>query len=130
MPAPKDPGHSLPRSAEELIADFLQVPQDPNRSRRRPTQALSDLMEGILQKHQIGREAPEHTIRENWAQVVGGPNAAYSHAVQIDPRGRLTVLASHSVVRNELFHHRAVIVEKIRKLPGCSHIREINIRAG
>jgi hypothetical protein len=33
-------------------------------------------------------------------------------------------------VRNELFHHRKLIVEKIRRLPGCAHVREINVRAG
>jgi hypothetical protein len=125
-----DQPNQLPKSAEELISDFLQVPHDGSRSRRRPTQAVADLMESILQKHRIGRDAPEHTIRENWVQVVGGPNAAYSHPVEIDPRGRLLVLASHSVVRNELFQHRAVIVEKIRKLPGCTHVREIHVRAG
>ena len=130
MSKPNEPGQSLPRSAEELIAEFLRVPHDRSRSRRRPTQAMSDLVENILQKHQVGRDSPEQTIREHWGEVVGGANAHYSHAAQIDPRGRLIVLASHSVVRNELFHHRALIVEKIRKLPGCSHVRELNIRAG
>ncbi len=124
------PKTGLTRSAEELISDFLGVPQDESRSRRRPTRDLAGLMEDILVKHQIGRDSPEHTIRENWAAIVGGPNAHYSHAAQIDPRGRLVVLASHAVVRNELFHHRKIIVEKIQKLLGCSHIREINVRAG
>lgn len=40
------------------------------------------------------------------------------------------VLAGHSVVRNELFIHRQVIVERIRKLAGCGHVRELHIRAG
>ena len=43
---------------------------------------------------------------------------------------RLTVLAGHAVVRNDLFIHRQLIVERIRKLPGCTHVRELNIRAG
>lgn len=127
---PNEPRRELTRTAEELIADFLSVPRDESRARRRPTQNLSVLVEDILQKNQIGRDAPEHTIREHWAEVVGPANAHYSHAAQIDPRGRLVVLASHSVVRNELFHHRATIVANIRKLPGCSHVREINVRAG
>jgi hypothetical protein len=125
-----EPPKHLPKSAEELISEFLQVPSDGSTSRRRPTRAVADLMEELLQKHQIGREAPEHTIREHWAEVVGGANAHYSHPVQIDPRGRLLVLTSHAVVRNELFQHRAVIVDKIRKLPGCSQVREIHVRAG
>ena len=127
---PEEPRREFTRSAEDLIADFLQVPRDSSRGRKRPAQGLGSLVESILLKHQIGREAPEHTIREHWAEVVGASNAHYSHAAQIDPRGRLVVLASHSVVRNELFHHRALIVANIRKLPGCSHVREINVRAG
>jgi Dna[CI] antecedent, DciA len=126
----EEPTNPLPKSAEQLISDFLQVPHDGSRSRRRPTQGLAPLVEGILDKYRIGREAPEHTLRENWAQVVGHANAHYSHVAEIDARGRAVVLASHSVVRNELFHHRASIVEKIRKLPGCGHIREIHVRAG
>ncbi len=130
MSTPKDPGPLLPKSAEALIADFLQVPNDKSPSRRRPTKDIGGLMETLLQKYQIGRDSPEHTIREHWTELVGGANAHYSHASLIDPRGRLVVLASHSVVRNELFHHRALIVEKIRKLPGCSHVRELHLRAG
>lgn len=125
-----EPRRELTRTAEDLISDFLMVPRDETRARKRPTQDLGSLVESILVKNQIGRDAPEHTIREHWAEVVGASNAHYSHAAQIDPRGRLVVLASHSVVRNELFHHRALIVANIRKLPGCSHVREINVRAG
>lgn len=125
-----EPRKELTRSAEDLISDFLMVPRDASRARKRPMQDLGSLVESILVKNQIGRDAPEHTIRENWAEVVGASNAHYSHAAQIDPRGRLVVLASHSVVRNELFHHRALIVANIRKLPGCGHVREINVRAG
>jgi len=126
----KENEKKLPRSAEELISDFLRVPHSPDRTRRRPTLAVGGLVEDILLKHQIGRDAPEHTIREQWSEIVGGANAHYSHPTEIDPRGRLIVLASHAVVRNELFHHRALIVGKIRKLPGCAGVRELHIRAG
>ena len=40
------------------------------------------------------------------------------------------VLVSHSVVRNELFLYREPILDKVQKLPGCDHVREINLRAG
>ena len=126
----KENEKKLPRSADELISDFLAVPHQPDRSRRRPTLEVGGLVEQILIKHQIGRDAPEHLIREQWSQIVGGANAHYSHPTEIDPRGRLIVLASHAVVRNELFHHRALIVDKIRKLPGCAKVRELHIRAG
>jgi hypothetical protein len=64
------------------------------------------------------------------AAIVGSANAAYSHASQIDPKGRLIVSTSHAIIRNELFLHRKAIVAKLQKLPGCESIREIHLRAG
>jgi hypothetical protein len=82
-----------------------------------------------LQKYQIGRSTPEQTLREHWADIVGPANASYSHAVAIE-RNRLTVLVSHSVVRNELFHHRDQIVERIKAYPGCADVKSLNLRSG
>ena len=126
-----DSPQSFSRHAEKLIADLRRIPDEtPDRMRKRPTRELASLVEDLLVKHQIGRDSPEQTIRDNWAEIVGPANAHYSHATQIDARGRLTVLASHAVVRNELFLHRKLIAEKIRKLKGCSHVRDLSIRAG
>ena len=117
--------------AEKRIAALRRVPDTtPPRMKKRPTKELAGLVEELMVKFQIGRDSPEQLIRDNWPELVGPANAHYSHAVQIDPRGRLTVLAGHAVVRNELFIHRQTIVERIRKLPGCGQVRELNIRAG
>lgn len=126
---PQEPPH-FSRLAETLIGDLRGVPnEDPARARSRPTKPLAELVEELLQKHRIGREAPEHTIREHWPAVVGPANASYSHPVVIE-RNRLIVFATHSVVRNELFHHREDIVARIRQLPGCDHVKTIILRAG
>ncbi|CAM2833283.1 DciA family protein [Rariglobus hedericola] len=117
--------------AEKLIAALRRVPDTtPARMKKRPTKELSGLVEELMIKFQIGRDSPEQLIRDNWAELVGAANAHYSHAVQIDARGRLTILAGHAVVRNELFIHRKMIVDRIKKLPGCGHVKELNIRAG
>lgn len=127
---PKTPPQ-FSRLAEELIGDLRGVPTiEPARQRKRPTLGLPSLVESILQKFQIGRDSPEQVIRDHWTSLVGPANAAYSHAATIDPRGRLTVLAGHAVVRNELFLHRQTIVERIRALPGCDHVKSLNLRAG
>ena len=119
------------RLAERLIADFRGVPDTTSgRMRRRPTREMAGLVEDLLVKHQLGRPSVEQTIRNHWPELVGAANAAYSHATQIDPRGRLAVLVSHSVVRNELFLHRQMIVERIRALPGCAQVRSLLLRSG
>lgn len=117
------------REIENLVAGFREVPEDKGRSRKRPTQELGDLVEALMVKHKIGRASAEQTIRDHWVQVVGGAHAAYSHAVTIEAT-KLHVLVSHSVVRNELFHHRQAILAKIKALPGCATIRGLVLRSG
>ena len=120
------------REAEELVGEFRRVPSvTPRRQQLRPSRALADLVGDLVTKHRIGHVTPEETIRERWPEVVGGANAAYSHAVRLEREGRsLVVSAAHAVVRQELFHHRQAIVERLRLLPGCAGVRQLNIRAG
>ncbi len=128
MAMPAEP-KEFSRAIENLIADFRGVPEDRGRSRRRPMKELGALVEDMMVKYKIGRPSTEQTIRDHWAKLVGAANAAYSHPVVIE-RGRLLVLVSHSVVRNELFQHREPILEKLKKLPGCAEIRGLTLRAG
>src|SRR5262249_6493853 len=127
MPDSNEP-HHFSKVAEELVGDLRGVPnEDPKRARHRPTQALPAIVEQLLQKYQIGRESPEYTIRERWKDIVGQANATYSHPAMIE-RNRLVVLTSHAVVRNELFLHREEIVDRVRKLPGCGHVKALLLR--
>lgn len=129
MPEKSEP-HQFSKIAEELIGDLRGVDaHEPPRSRKRPTQPLSAIIEQLAQKHHIGREAPEQVIRDRWPELVGAANAAYSHPARLE-RNMVTVLAGHAVVRNELFLHRAEIVARIKKLPGCAGVKSLNIRAG
>jgi len=117
------------REVENLIADLRGVPEDELRSKRRKTTELGSLIDSLLVKYRISHDSLEHSIREKWPEVVGVANATYSHPVVVE-RGQLLVLVSHAVVRNELFHHRLMILEKLRKLPGCAEIRGLTLRAG
>lgn len=122
--------HQFSKLAEELVGDLRGVPyEEPRRAKKRATQSLATVIEQLMVKHQIGRPSAEQSIRDHWPELVGAANAAYSHAARIE-RGRLLVLAAHSVVRNEIFHHRDEIVARIRRLPGCEALRSLNIRAG
>jgi hypothetical protein len=117
------------RAIENLIADFRGIPENRSRSRPRTARPLGELVEQLIVKHQIGRPSPEQALRDRWTEIVGAANAAYCHPVRIE-RGRLLVLVSHAVVRNELFMHRDPLLKKIRAVPGCEDIRELNLRAG
>jgi hypothetical protein len=122
--------HTFSKLAEELVGDLRGVAfEEPRRAVKRPTLDLHGVIAELMVKHQIGRPSAEQSIRDQWPALVGTANASYSHAARIE-RGRLIVLAAHSVVRNEIFHHRDEIVARIRKLPGCETIKSLNIRAG
>jgi hypothetical protein len=127
-------------AADRLIADLRGIGLPPRsthtiggtraRFQTRPACEIATLVEELLVKHQIGRASPEQSIREHWTDIVGSANAAYSHAAQIDARGRLAVLVSHPVVRSELLSARELILTRIRALPGCDHVRELTLRTG
>ena len=127
-----DEPHHFSRTAEKLIADLRGVPDtEPKRQKLRATRELAGLIDELVAKHQIGREAPEQVIRDHWVELVGPANAAYSHPARLEQDGRkLVVLAAHAVVRNELFFHRATLLERVKKLPGCAGIKIIQLRAG
>lgn len=117
--------------ARQLIAAFRGVPDDiPARQIKRPTQSLSPLIEELLVQHRIGRASPEDAIREQWPQLAGPGNAHYSHPGLIDPKGKLTIHCSHAIVRTELGFHKATVLARIQALPGCTHVKDLIIRAG
>jgi hypothetical protein len=123
--------HTFSRVAQELIGDLRGVPlEESERTRRRPTLELNELVQKLMVKHRIGIDGPEDAIRQQWKELVGPANAQYSHPLEIDPKGRLLVLVSHSVVKNELFLHREAVAEKIRQLKGCEGVRGLNLRHG
>lgn len=122
--------HEFKRPVENLIAALRGLPEDNSRSKRSETRELAPLIESLLDRYQIGRTTPEHTVRQHWAALVGLANAAYSHPAHLLPGQRLVVLVSHGVVRNELFLHRDSLLAKIRALPGCGGIRALSFRTG
>jgi hypothetical protein len=129
MPKAREP-QAFSRLAEQLVADLRGVPSNvPARSRPRATQPLAGLMEALRQEYRLGRDAPEYTLRERWREIVGAAAAGYSHPVTLE-RNLLLVLVSHAVVRNELFHHRDIILGRIRAVPGCEGVKGINLRMG
>jgi hypothetical protein len=117
------------RAVENLIAGLRELPEDRSRSKKRKTVDLGSLVDDLLVKYRISHDSLEHSIREKWPELVGVANASYSHPIAVE-RNLLVVLVSHAVVRNELFQHRETITEKLKQLPGCTHIKGLALRTG
>lgn len=118
--------------AEELIGDFRGVEvSEPRRQVKRRTQSAANVIEAIVNKYHLGDEAsPEQAIRERWPELVTPTLAAYSHVVEITKSGWLMVMVSNAVAKQELSNNRRLFLRKIQAVPGCSHIKGLNLRAG
>ena len=117
------------RAVQNLIADLRDLPGEKSRARNRKTTDLASLVDELLVKYRISHDSLEHSIREKWPELVGVANASYSHPLTVEKK-LLIVLVSHAVVRNELFMHKDSILEKLRKLPGCTEIKGLALRSG
>ncbi len=118
--------------AEELIGDFRGLDgTQPPRQVKRPTKSAADVIEAIVNKYHLGDEAsPEQAIRDRWPELVTPTLAAYSHVVEITKSGWLMVMVSNAVAKQELSNNRRLFLRKIKGVPGCSHIKGLNLRAG
>jgi len=122
--------HEFSREIENLIASMRGVPGDDSRSRPHRVQPVGDAIDKLLRKYNVGIDAPDHTIRQHWSEIVGSANAAYSHPVKIDTKGKLLVLVSHAVVRDEIRLLDTIILQRIRQLNGCEKVVGLTLRAG
>ncbi len=118
--------------AEELIGDFRGIEtSEPRRQFKRPTKPAADIIEAIVNKYHLGHEAsPEQAIRDRWPELVTPTLAAYSHVVEITKSGWLMVMVSNAVAKQELSNNRRMFLAKIKAVPGCAHIKGLNLRAG
>ena len=126
MPEP----HEFTRSVENLIASMRGLPTNDSRSRPRRERPIGETIDQLLRKYHIGDDAPDHTVRQHWAEIVGNANAAYSHPVKIDTKGKLLVLVSHAVVRDEIRLLDTIILQRVRQLNGCEKVVGLTLRAG
>lgn len=120
----------FPRHIENLIASFRGMPADRSRSQPRETLPIGKLIPDLLEKHRIGLPTREDTIAQNWPGIVGPANAGFVHLMKIERNRRVYVAVTNPIVRQELFFHRKLILDRIRALPGCKDLRELVLRAG
>lgn len=91
---------------------------------------MDQLMAGLVEKHRLGMPSIEDTISQNWKTIVGAANAQFVNLLKIENERRVLVAVTNPIVRQELFFHRKLILQRIQALPGCRKIRELTLRAG
>ena len=129
---PESSSAQFSKLAEELIGDLRGIETiEPRRQVKRPTKSASDIIEALVNKYHLGDQAsPEQAIRDRWAELVTPTLAAYSHVVEITKSDWLMVMVSNAVAKQELTNNRRLFLRKIKAVPGCTHIKGLNFRAG
>lgn len=118
------------RRIENLIANFRGLPEDPSRSRIRPTRGIGDLIDNVARKHRIGVASPQDAIRDAWVEIIGEANQQFAHPARIERDRYLVVAVNDAVVRQELQFNKALLLKRVRAIPGCDRIRDIVFRNG
>jgi hypothetical protein len=122
--------HEFSRSIENLIASLRGLPENDSKSRIRHTKPLGESIDKILRQYHIGDDDPIHSVRQQWGEIVGPANAAYSHPVKIDTKGRLVVQIGHAVVRDELRLLEPIVLQRVRKCTGGEKVKALALVTG
>lgn len=129
------------QDVENMVADLRGAPRQHSLARRReesgklrkrtfkPTE-LDNLMEVILEQHQIGQDSLENVIMAHWKAIVGERTAHRCRPQRLVNNQRLVILAGNPVVRQELQFMQNKILRKIHQLPGCQCVREVVVLNG
>lgn len=118
------------RQVENMIAALRGLPPNRSISRLRETKPVGNLVTDVLEKFRVGMPSREDTIMQNWEAIVGAANTQYAHLLRIENERRVFVAVTNPIVRQEMFFHRKLILERIKALHGCKDIRELVLRAG
>lgn len=119
----------LPRNMEDAIADFRGFPRLSDAEFHHGASNMSSLVEVLIERFKIGHDTPEKAIMSAWSELLG-KDAHRCAPERIDSQGRLVVAVANAILRRELHFKRVELAKKIRRLPGCENIRDIEFKAG
>ena len=118
------------KAAEDLIAELRGIAPSRGYGRKREPIKLNNVLESILQQHQIGRVSMEDTLVHHWRDIVGEQTAHRCRPQKILADKRLIIVASNPVIRQELVFKKRRILKFIKTLPDCDVIKDILIQCG
>lgn len=116
------------REVNNLIANLRGLPEDESRSRPRDVKPIDSVVEVILERYKIGKPTAEEIIVKNWKEIVGEETAHRCRPMKLVNGKQLVILASNSVIKQELLFSERQILKRIRALPECGAIRDVSIK--
>lgn len=117
------------RTVEELIADLRNLPGPEGNAQERSPKGFGDLVEWVVERHEIGKHTLEERILAEWPQIVGPAFAKRCQPVRIDPSGTLLLEAGNATVRRELIFMEDRILTALGSLEGGDRIHRVALLA-
>ncbi|MGE9295958.1 MAG: DUF721 domain-containing protein [Puniceicoccales bacterium] len=116
------------REVNNLIANLRDLPEDHGRSRSRGAKPIDSVVEVILERYKIGKPTAEEIIVKHWKEIVGEETAHRARPMKLVNGKQLIIMASNSVIKQELLFAERQILKRVRALPECGAIRDVSIR--
>ena len=112
----------LNRKQENLVAAFRGLPGGNLRTRIKKTSPAAELMDRLLEKHNILTPRLENQIMPHWDYIVGEHNAHRAAPKKLE-RGILMVQCSHPVMVREMTFAKKMIMKRLQSV--CPTIKDI-----
>lgn len=116
------------REAKAVLREFRSLPDSPelNLFPGLPPRGLGELVGSALKELRVNAEgSPEAVIAANWGRVVGKTFASKCAPDRLTEDGCLLVQVAGSAVKQELTFRKRGILDALRRLPDCHHVREV-----
>ncbi len=95
--------------------------------RKANEQSVKEVLKELLDAYRLKPKLDETRIRDAWATVMGAAIARYTQEIRLR-RGKLTVVISSSVLRQELHFGRDKIRTNMNEALGEELIKEVEVR--
>ncbi|MCB9261614.1 MAG: DUF721 domain-containing protein [Flavobacteriales bacterium] len=90
-------------------------------------QSLKDLIETMFDSYELGEKMAENRIKNEWETIIGKTIARNTAKLSIHKK-TLYIEVLSAPLKNELFYHKQIIVEKVNTYIGKKIIEDIKIK--
>lgn len=95
--------------------------------RKTNEQSVKEVLKELLDAYRLKSRLDETRIRDAWAKVMGPTIARYTQELRLR-RGKLTVVISSAVLRQELHFGRDKIQTNMNEALGEALIKDVEVR--
>lgn len=119
---------AFPRYVLNQIANLRGLPEDHSRSWNKDTKEFTGALDQVLKKYQIGEDKAQDTIIKNWQKIASDQFYKKCRPEKITNNNYLVIVASNTIIRQELLFQQRKILLALSSYPECAHINKLVIK--